>query len=602
MRAPVTARRLGALCIIAALALAEVPLPARASAPVGEARGPVAPDRERIPVPEDMSPSDLPRAPAGRRPDGDRPARPADPEDMSPSRIPRDPDVGGPVAPVGPVTDPVALLAPPPLSAVPHAQRLAAAGRFIEAAQAWEQMFKETGDARLLYHAALARMRAGQHARAWQLLTQVLAALGPTSDIVRRHLEEKIAEQKTLTVAVRLRVHESTSGGLVQLPQHLVAGARVVIEPAPGGQPVSQDSLELTGYQGTELRVDAGAWQVRVDLANFAPYVGLFRALPSAGEHAWDIVVERQLVAVDLRFSPPKALRGAKLSLVADDHTPGFAIDRALLGPTQTVMLTAGTWRLRATSRRYRADRTLTITPAMGPVDVVMTKGQADVASDDRLSIERKELFGLLGYVTIGWYAGIGLMVGGANVQSKAEQRNRTLLEEAGADPKTPPFDAAVLTQVDAAFPTAEYHRRLELGSSLSFSGAAVAMSGLGMALGLLPVMLHKPRRKLLIPFGVGLAVAAGGAAWTAHWARAREDLLEPATAAHRVDERPFDRLVGHQLGGSMLLGIGAGMVTVASAYWLGQAVKRRKKARALADAAPLTAPGTLGLTVRGRF
>lgn len=571
--APAVARRSGALCVAAALALTELPLPARAAAP---------------PIPRDDP---------GRDPD-----RRPDLEDRPLSPYPQDPD-RGPVSPVSPVADPLAELAPPPLSAVPHAQRLEASGRYIDAALAWEQMWAETSDPRLLYRAALAYARAGRHARAHRLLTQVVAALTNPSEAVRAHLAERLAEQKALTVGVRLRVVESATGGLAPVPPHVVAAGTITVEPAlSSGTSGFQDRHVLAGYQGDELRLDAGAWRVWADLPGFAPSGGSFQAQPTLGDTAWEIVVKRQLVAVDLRFSPPKALRGATFSLAATDHTPGFTVERPLLGPTQTVMLTTGTWQLRATSRRWRADRTLTIHPNIGPIAVVFTRGRADASGDDRVSLDRKALLGVLAYVAVGWYAGIGLMVGGANVQNKADERNRKLLADAGVDPKATPYAPAVLTQLDADFPTADYHRRLRLGVNLSFSGAAVAMSGLGMTLATLPAILRKPKRQMWIPFGVGLAAVAGGAAWTAHWVNAREELLVPATAEHRVYERPFDRLTGHQLGGSMILGIGLGLAALPPIYWLGNAIKRRKQARATAGAAPLATPGAVGLTLRGRF
>jgi hypothetical protein len=518
---------------------------------------------------------------------------------------PLDPDARGPVSPVSPVAiDGVpAELAPPPVSAVPHAQRLAASGRFAEAALAWEAMWKETGDARFLYHAAVARARAGRHALALRRFEQVLAALGGTSEAVRRHLEEKIAGERALTVAFRLRCVESTPAGLAPVGAHLVADGPITVEPDwPGGQAVQDDRIELGGYRGDEVRVDPGAWRVRAELPMFAPVTSRHQAIASTGEVTWEVVVERKMVAVELRFSPPRALRGARVMLTATDHAPGFGVERELTGPTETVMLTAGTWQLRAVSRRYQAEWTLAIVPGKQPVDVVMQRGRPDLPGEDRLSVDRRAMFGMIGLVSVGWYAGLGLMAGGASRQNKADERNRTLLTEAGADPKTPPFADAVLAEVDAAYPTARYHRDLRIGADLSFSGASVALFGLGTTLGMLPAILRKPRRQLLIPFGVGLAVTAAGAAWTAHYLRARDGLLEPAVADHRVQERQFDRLVGHQLGGSMLLGIGLGLASFAPVYWLAQAIKRRKRARATADAALLTAPGTVGVTLHGSF
>jgi hypothetical protein len=265
-------------------------------------------------------------------------------------------------------------------------------------------------------------------------------------------------------------------------------------------------------------------------------------------------------------------------------------------------MLTAGTWQLRVDARRYKADRVLTIAPGQGPIEIVLQKGRADVPYDQQLRGQGKPVLGLLGYVAVAFYSMIGLSLGGGNIGNKAHERNNKLLDEAGVDPKMTPYDPAVLTQLDAAFPTREYHRRLKLSEDLVFSGTTVAMSGVGVTLALLPMLLRRHKRAMWIPFGVGLAAVAGGAVWTAHWASRHEALLEPTTAEHRVYDSQLNRLTGHQLGGSMLLGAGLGMIAVAPIYWIGQAVKRRKQARATADAAPLMAPGALGLTLRGRF
>ncbi|MFY0541279.1 hypothetical protein [Nannocystis pusilla] len=249
----------------------------------------------------------------------------------------------GPVVAVEPVEVAVDVerpppeLAAPPVAALGHAQELAASGRFAEAAQIYEAQWQTTADARFLYHAAIARSRADQHALALRLLDECMrrmSAGGRPPEPVHRHLEAARARELQATVPVDLQLFEGSQA----VPDATLAAARISLRQlGPAGEPVPGNSFEMVGRPANGLHLDPGRWQVDLDVPGFAPARLVAEAAP-----AWSLQLHRRKVVVDLRFSPERALRGGQLRLQALDHASPFALERPLAGPTTTVTLTPG--------------------------------------------------------------------------------------------------------------------------------------------------------------------------------------------------------------------------------------------------------------------
>lgn len=130
-------------------------------------------------------------------------ARAQDPD--HPGDRERDTEALGPLAPVSELP---LELTPPPRLEVLYAQRLGQAGRHAEEAEQLEALERELGDPRLLYHAAMARSRAGQHALALQQLTRLIERWGPMSGPLRAFLDAKIAAEQAQLVSVPVEPRE----------------------------------------------------------------------------------------------------------------------------------------------------------------------------------------------------------------------------------------------------------------------------------------------------------------------------------------------------------------------------------------------------------
>lgn len=551
-----------------ALVLAQIPAPARAAAP----------------------------APAGSS--GSEPApRPSGPEGAA---SPRDepPPVSGPVVVETGGMPPE--LAAPPVSALGEARRLEAAQRFAEAARIFEDQWRATADPRFLYHAAALRSRAGQHALALRQLDECLRAFierGQLPDAVRRHLEDARQREIAATIPVRIQLVEPTLGGLQPVPAATSERARVAARPAgsPGGH-VPKDMFEVAGAGGAELRLDPGGWFVRVEVPGFVPVEAVRQV--EAGPTAWEVVVQRRRVFVDLRFAPESAVRRARLRLRASDHDSRLALEKKLSGPTTTVTLTPGPWRLEVEARRHEAVMDLTIAPDQPAIAVNLYRSA--IPHDQRLSRDKKVVLGILGAFSVMYFTGIGLILGGTNREGRAEKRDAEAYTAAGLDPKVPgTIDPAAAAMIEAAYPAAQLHDDVEAAKRLHTAGIVVAAGAIGTAAAVAPLAAGARRRVAWIELGVGAAVAGGGAGWLA-WSLGQRALLldEPAG---RLTGKQLDRGDGHRIAASMFTGIGLGMVVFSAVVLATDAAARRKRARSF-GAAPLAAPGLAGLSLRGRF
>jgi hypothetical protein len=299
-------------------------------------------------------------------------------------------------------------------------------------------------------------------------------------------------------------------------------------------------------------------------------------------------------VMLTLRFGPPRALRRARLRLTANDRAGLAPIDRAIDGPQLAVPLTTGVWQLEASSPRRYTSQSLLVGPESTSFDVTLQPRSS--AQDSRFQKSPKLAIGVGALVGVTFYAGIGVLVGGANVESKAREKDKKLFAEAGVDDGETP-DADALAAVEAEFPTAKLHHDLRRASRFGVAGSTVMMAGLGSVLGMLPSLVESRRRAGYIVLAAGAVATAGGAVWTHFYLRRSDERLAPTDPAQRVNTSGF---IGQRMGASMILGLGVGLTLGSSLLLLTDHLRRRKTGST--SAAPYAGPGQAGLMIRGRF
>jgi hypothetical protein len=207
----------------------------------------------------------------------------------------QDPDIGrSPPIAVDPEYPPE--LAPPARVEFMQARRLADGGRHAEAAALLEGLARETGDTRLLYHAAIARARSGRPSLALQHLGRVRTR-PELGDAARADIDAKIADAAAQQVDVRLDLR-GPQGGAVDL----APGTRILLD-ADGVPQIFID-------RATTLRLDPGPWTIHIEVPGYLPISRLQRADPGPGERVWHIVLVRkdpppQVVQVEPPPPPP---------------------------------------------------------------------------------------------------------------------------------------------------------------------------------------------------------------------------------------------------------------------------------------------------------
>jgi hypothetical protein len=492
--------------------------------------------------------------------------------------------------PLEPMTEPPGLT-PPGLGAR-EAERLAAVGRHAEAAGVYEAQLSVDGDPRHLYRAGVERSLAGQHALALQHFTRYLERAGGVDDATRRHVQARLAESRARTVAVTLQVVD-IGGAAVD-----VGSARVALQQvAPGLGPGLSTRLSLPGYRGEELRLDPGPWIVRVEVPGYLP-AALERSAGAEPGAAWRVVVTPQKVAVDLRFGPPRALRGARLQLRS--RRPGVAgvIERAVDAPGMTLVLPAGPWQLDVVANRHEAHRELTVVPGMGPVDVTLNRRGRD-AGDRRFERNEALLLALSGSALIFALAGAGVAIAGSAREGRVRRRNEDLLVDSLVDAASPtPSDPTGLARVEAEYSTASYHHDLRRAFRLETAGVTVIAAGLGALATGLPVSARTRRWAVWTELGVGVAATAGGAVWMSDAQRRERERLTRTAPDDRVGASDLRALAGSRAGASLLLGLGIGLVLFPAVALIVDRAQRKRQAQV----SPLLGPGLTGLAVRGRF
>lgn len=395
--------------------------------------------------------------------------------------------------------------------------------------------------------------------------------------------------------AVRLRIVDRRTGQ--PLPPHVLARTTVT---ARSLSPTATGASErvLNGYDGGPLWLDPGPWSVQVRPPGFRPVELRRSPLWGAGEETWDIAVVPEQIAVTLRVSPSRALRRATLRLTPTGGSPTPPIERPLDRAEQTIVLTGGPWQLDVTARRHEGHLPFFVTSSMPPVHLRLhrkprPRGRAFERDDKLMAGVGMALFAQL-------TVGAGLALAGGVKHERAHDRNEALLLDALVDDATGDADGKPgLEQVEATYSTARYHGDIARGMNFEAAGVAVIMSG---AAALIPAVTVASRARLRLGFielGVGAAMLGGGAAWLATALHARNERLAHDHPTERVRQTDLRPLVGHNLGASILTGLGAGL-TLFSAVALANDARKHRRSRM--GAAPLAAPGLAGVLVRGRF
>lgn len=305
-------------------------------------------------------------------------------------------------------------------------------------------------------------------------------------------------------------------------------------------------------------------------------------------------------VAVDLRVTPERGLGGdSRLRITPRQPGLGPVGERPLFGPTTTLSLRPGSYSLEVFTRRRSGSVEVEVRPGMPPVQLELKKPRRESPRFDR---DQRLMNGLVGAALIQVFTGAGLLVAGAVREGHASRRNDKLLMDALVDAASPaPQKPTGLALVEASYSTASYHRDLSRAMTFEVAGGAVAMAGFGAALAALPVADGGRLRAAYIEMGIGAALTAVGAASLTIFERDRKALLATtADPTERVTSNDLRPLSAASIGGSLLTGLGIGMVVFPAVALLTHAAKRRRNQRM--SVTPYMAPGQAGLAWHGRF
>jgi hypothetical protein len=356
--------------------------------------------------------------------------------------------------------------------------------------------------------------------------------------------------------------------------------------------------ITLGNYQGQEIEVDPAPLVVHLAVPGYLPVSVLRSAGVGDAGTAWDIPVARQKIAVDLRFVPTSALRGARLRIASTDGGGAGAIDQVLETPAMTVMLTSGNWQVDVTSRRHQASTSLLVQPGMRPVTLELQRQRRSGGDEFGRS---DVVVGVLGSTFLATaLTGLGLAIAGGIKESRARRKNDDATREALLATADGGGSSSALDMIEETYPTARLHRDLGRAKNLTMAGGAVAMASLGALLAAATVGSRVKRRAAYLEMGVGALLAGGGAAWTVYAVRRQNDLLAPTAPEDRVNWS--DLPTGHRFGAAVLLGLGAGLVVFPAIALIGDAAWQRRQRRRGLGMAPTFGPGRVGVALRGQF
>lgn len=314
-------------------------------------------------------------------------------------------------------------------------------------------------------------------------------------------------------------------------------------------------------------------------------------------------------VLVDLRFTPPRAVRDGVLRVSPQQANLPATNERPIYGPTMTLSLPPGQYMLNVAARRHEANLSLEVKPGMYPVEVQLQRrgrnrgggGGGDYGDPRRFVDNDRFVAGLGGTAMVLVFGGAATLVVGVVRESKAIRRNEALLMEGLVDAAAPmPSDPTGLALVEAEYATAKYHRDLSRGMTLGVAGGAVLMAGLGAAVTAFPVANKTRKRVAYVELGLGAAFTAAGAAALVFYERDREAMVaidDPTLRFTEVDRR---QLGPSRAAGSLLTGLGAGLLVFPAIALLADKLKRRRDART--SFTPTMGPGQAGVALHGRF
>jgi hypothetical protein len=312
-------------------------------------------------------------------------------------------------------------------------------------------------------------------------------------------------------------------------------------------------------------------------------------------------------VLVDLRFTPPRAVRDAVLRISPQQPGLPATSERTIYGPTMTLSLPPGSYMLNVTSRRHEANLGLEVKPGMYPIEVALQRrnrnrgGGGDYGDPRRFVDNDRLVAGLGGTAMIMVFGGLATLLVGTVREDRATRRNEALLMEGLVDAAAEtPSDPTGLALVEDKYPTAKYHRDLSSGMTLVAAGGAVMMSGLGAALTALPVANKMRKRIAYVELGFGAAFLAGGAAALVFFERDRKAMVAIDDPTLRYTENDRRGLGGKLAAGSLLTGLGVGLIVFPAVALIGDKIRRRRNGST--SFAPYMAPGQAGLALHGRF
>lgn len=489
-----------------------------------------------------------------------------------------------------------------PLSpGVVAAMRLADGGRYDQAAAALVALASEQGDLRLLYHAGVMRTRAGQNAAAAREFQRYLDRAGGASSAARQYVEQRMIAARGQLVGVRIAAVE---GGQA-VPADVLARATVRLEPVGSADPTAV--IVLSGYSGEEVLVDRAPVVVHLAIPGYLPVSQLRN--PGAGETAWSLVVARQKIQVELRFSPEKAARGSTLRLSPVDGANAPTIERPIDAPTWTAPLTTGRWQIDVMAKRYEAQRVIDVAPGMRAVDVALdrkSRGGGGGGGRGRGGDEFTDMDGMSavfgGAFVVAAMTGLGLTIAGLTKEAKARRRNDDATMDALLATADGDGGMSALARVEEAYPTARLHRDIDRSFNLTTAGGVVALASLGAALAGVTIQGRVKRNAAYLEMGVGALLAGGGAGWMVYAMGRQDDLLAPTDPESRRSWSDLRSGAGHRAGATVLLGLGAGLVVFPAIALIADSVNRRRMQRRGLAVAPALGRDRVGVTIQGGF
>ncbi|MEZ4449949.1 MAG: hypothetical protein R3B09_10760 [Nannocystaceae bacterium] len=442
--------------------------------------------------------------------------------------------------------------------------------RFADAADVFEELWRETGTARYLFNAAVARERLGHEAIAYVHLRRFLGASGLTEEeqsAGERRLRELLLRTSPLRVALSPPPPAGTTGSLVFTYE---AGDRPPIE-------VDIRTFASRHQPGAvEINVEAGVWLVESRITGARPADGRVAVL-EATPGAVTLNLTADVVPVQISVGPPDAIPGATLR-----WTPQAGGEATVIPASQaaTLNLVPGVYTLEVTAPGYV---TTTQRAVIGPRTEPLT---VNLLPTEAIGDEPKKKKGNPVGLGLGITSGITGIAGVAILGVAASR----FQDKSGAYQLAKPAD--VIATSDA----------LRINLDVQERGAGLLGFGLGTATSAVLTMRRARPRAPWIEAGIGAGLAViGGVTYgvavrrSAASINAKDNwLVAPEGDAPELAlGRPATIL------GAMVLGAGAGLV-VGGVVKL--AVGKRRKRENNLSLAPTFTGTSAQASLTGRF